>query len=211
MVRVWDIFVRFSHWLVGLGFLVAYLTGEDALTLHVWAGYAVGALVLLRILWGFIGPKHARFADFVYGPGRVVSYLIGLVSFRAKRYLGHSPAGGAMIVVLWLGLLAVVWSGLELYAVKEGKGPLAAAGAPAAQGTEAAAARLILVSAENDKNQAKQGAERKGGRAWEKFHETLSNLLLALVIMHIAGVILASVAHRENLAWSMITGLKRRE
>jgi cytochrome b len=60
MIRVWDVFVRLFHWSVAVGFFVAYFS-EDALTLHVWAGYVVGAMVVLRIVWGFIGPEHARF------------------------------------------------------------------------------------------------------------------------------------------------------
>ena len=126
MVKVWDIFVRFSHWAVALGFFVAYLTEDDLLTLHVWAGYLVGGLVVLRLAWGIVGPKHARFGDFIAGPRRVLAYLMKLATFRAPRHLGHSPAGGAMAIVLWLGLAAVVWSGLEVYAVEEGRGPLAA-------------------------------------------------------------------------------------
>ena len=74
MIRVWDVFVRLFHWSVAVGFFVAYFS-EDALTLHVWAGYVVGALVVLRIVWGFIGPEHARFSSFIYAPGTVLRYL----------------------------------------------------------------------------------------------------------------------------------------
>ena len=125
MVRVWDIFVRVSHWTVAVGFFIAYFTEDEVLSLHVWAGYAVGVFVVMRILWGFVGPRHARFTDFLYGPHKVFSYLRDLAAFRAERHLGHSPAGGAMAIALWIGLLAIVWSGLELYAVEEGGGPLA--------------------------------------------------------------------------------------
>ena len=90
-----------------LGFFIAYFTEDEVLSLHVWAGYAVGILVVLRVVWGFVGPKHARFTDFLFGPGEVIAYLVDLIRFRAKRYLGHSPAGGAMAIALWLGLLAV--------------------------------------------------------------------------------------------------------
>ncbi|MEE9479215.1 MAG: cytochrome b/b6 domain-containing protein, partial [Kiloniellales bacterium] len=99
MVRVWDIFVRVSHWALAAGFFVAYFTEDNLLLLHVWAGYLVGVLVVLRLLWGVVGPKHARFTDFVCGPRRAAGYLLDLFRFRAPRYLGHSPAGGAMAVV----------------------------------------------------------------------------------------------------------------
>src|SRR5512139_1769556 len=86
-ILVWDRFVRVGHWLIAGGFLVAYLTEDDLLTVHVWAGYLVGAVVCLRIVWGFIGPKHARFGDFLYSPRQALRYLNDVVHRRAKRYL----------------------------------------------------------------------------------------------------------------------------
>lgn len=208
MVRVWDICVRFTHWIVALGFFVAYLTEDEALPLHVWAGYVVGALVFLRILWGFIGTKHARFTDFVFGPRKVISYLLDLVLFRAERYLGHNPAGGAMTIALWVGLLAVVWSGLELYAVEEGAGPLAAVSSQADQVSSKAPDVLVLVRSDDDDENK---SEDKQESAWEDIHEALSNFVLLLVLLHIAGVTLASLVHRENLPRSMVTGMKRKK
>lgn len=208
MVRVWDICVRFTHWIVALGFFVAYLTEDEALPLHVWAGYVVGALVFLRILWGFVGTKHARFTDFAFGPRKVISYILDLVLFRAERYLGHSPAGGAMTIALWLGLLAVVWSGLELYAVEEGAGPLAAVSSQADQVSSKASDALVLVRSDDDDENK---GEDKQDSAWKDIHEALSNFVLLLVLLHIAGVTLASLVHRENLPRSMVTGMKQQK
>jgi cytochrome b len=195
MIRVWDVFVRLFHWSVAVGFFVAYFS-EDVLSLHVWAGYVVGALVVLRIVWGFIGPEHARFSSFIYPPGTVLRYLWDLLLGRGKRYLGHSPGGGAMVLVLLIGLLGTVGTGLVLYAIEENAGPLAAlvsSGSPPGQ-------------AEGE--EAYEGAEGSG-EFWEEFHEVLANLMLVLVVLHVAGVLLASYVHRENLTRAMVTGRKR--
>ncbi len=200
-VRVWDVFVRLSHWSVAAGFLIAYVS-EDLLALHVWAGYVVGVLVVARVVWGFVGPPHARFVDFVCPPAAVVRYLANLLRFRARRYLGHSPAGGAMAVALWGLVLAVVLTGLVLYAEEEHKGPLAGwlAAAP-----HAVAAPLASVLAdEDDARDAEAGAE-----LWEEIHEFLAEATLVLVIVHVVGVLWASLVHRENLTRAMIDGCKR--
>jgi cytochrome b len=197
MIRVWDVVVRLFHWSVAVGFFVAYFS-EDVLSLHVWAGYVVGALVVLRIVWGFIGPEHARFSSFIYPPGTVLRYLWDLLLGRAKRYLGHSPGSGAMVLLLLIGLLGTVGTGLELYAIEENAGPLAAlvsSGSPPGQ-------------AEGE--EAYEGAEGSG-EFWEEFHEVLANLMLVLVVLHVAGVLLASYVHRENLTRAMVIGLKRSE
>ncbi|MEZ5874325.1 MAG: cytochrome b/b6 domain-containing protein [Hyphomicrobiales bacterium] len=99
-ISVWDPFVRVFHWTVVVAFTVAYLTEDDTLTVHVWAGYLVGILVVARVLWGFVGPQHARFTDFVYAPATAFAYVRDLLRFRGRRYLGHSPGGGYMVVVL---------------------------------------------------------------------------------------------------------------
>ena len=209
MVKVWDLFVRVFHWTVAVAFFVAYFTEDEALTLHVWAGYVIGGLVVLRVIWGFVGPRHARFVDFVYGPSTVFGYMRDLIAFRARRYLGHSPAGGAMAVALMVLLAATVWTGLELYAAEENAGPLAAgpsqviallpALAPAAEASE----HEVGEAGEHEEE-----GEGEGG-IWEDLHEVLANVTLVFVILHVAGVLLASAVHRENLARSMVTGKKR--
>ena len=170
--------------------------------LHVWAGYVVGVVIVLRIVWGFVGPQHARFSDFIYRPSEVVTYLGDLVRFRSKRYLGHSPAGGAMTVVLLVGVGATVGTGLAVYAIEDNAGPLAGVMA-----STAGSAAPVAEDEESDDRAARR--PRGSGELWEGAHELLANLMLALVVVHILGVLLASHVHRENLARAMITGNKR--
>ena len=211
-VKVWDAFVRITHWALVAGFFVAYFTEDDLLTAHVWAGYLVGAIVVLRVVWGFIGPEYARFSNFIYSPAKVIGYLGGLFRRSAARYLGHSPAGGAMVILLLISLAGTVWSGLSVYAYDQGAGPLAGVliGASVPGGTsvserEDGKAGAAAPALGRDNQNALEAQEEY----WEELHEFFANLTLVLVALHIAGVLLASFAHRENLPWAMISGTKR--
>jgi len=124
-VRVWAPLVRVFHWSLAGGFALAFVTKDDLLGPHIWAGYLVLARVVFRLVWGFVGPRYARWADFVKEPGEITACLRAIASFRAERHLGHNPAGGAMVVALLLALVATGLSGLAVYGVQELSGPLA--------------------------------------------------------------------------------------
>lgn len=111
-VRVWDPLVRIFHWTLVVAFIVAYVTHEDGFsTAHLTAGYVIAGLVAFRLIWGFVGGRYARFTDFVTGPGPVFRYLRGLVSRSAPDYLGHNPAGGAMVILLLILLIVISVTG----------------------------------------------------------------------------------------------------
>lgn len=99
-VKVWDPFVRVFHWSLALLFVLAYVTGDVAEQVHIIIGYAIAGLIALRVIWGFIGPHHARFSSFVRSPREVLRYLRDAATVRAQRHLGHNPAGGTMIIAL---------------------------------------------------------------------------------------------------------------
>ncbi|HXH04414.1 MAG TPA: cytochrome b/b6 domain-containing protein [Candidatus Competibacteraceae bacterium] len=180
-VYVWDPLVRLFHWLLVAGVSVAWLTEDDWQWLHAWAGYLVLGLILIRIVWGFVGTRHARFGDFVHGPRRVLGYTRAVLERRAERYLGHNPAGGAMIIVLLALLLLTTVSGMAYYGAEQWQGPLA----PLLQDLE-------------------------GNWEWlEETHEFLANATLLLVGVHLLGVLWESLLHRENLVRAMLTGRKR--
>jgi len=166
-ILVWDLPVRVFHWLLVLCFAGAWLTAESERwrLLHVTLGYTLGGLLAFRVLWGLVGTRHARFADFVRGPRAVLGYLRGLLRGQPEHHVGHNPAGAlAIVAMLGLGAL-IVASGWAVY---------------------------------ND----------WGGGLLEELHEGAASVMLAVVGVHIAGVVLASRLHHENLVGSMLNGRK---
>ena len=123
-IKVWDIAIRVFHWTLLGCYVIAFISSENIMKVHVIFGYIVLFLVLFRILYGFVGTKYARFSNFLYPPAQIVDYLKGLLIGRPKHYIGHNPAGGFMIVILLLSLLSLTLTGLKAYGVK-GHGPLA--------------------------------------------------------------------------------------
>lgn len=99
-VKVWDPFVRIFHWsLVGC-VLVNYFVNDDGKDVHQWTGYVASALVTLRIVWGFIGSRHARFADFFPTPTRLRAHVAAMRSGQVASHAGHNPLGALMMLAL---------------------------------------------------------------------------------------------------------------
>ena len=161
--RVWDPFVRVFHWALVGSYLLAWATAEEWDLLHERVGWFVLALLGLRLVWGLVGTRYARFSNFVRGPGQVSAYLGSLLRRDPEHHVGHNPAGGWMVVALILVVAATALSGVMMV---------------------------------------------QGGEAWEELLEGLANLSLALVAVHVLGVLLASFMHRENLVKAMLTGYK---
>lgn len=116
-VKVWDLAIRAFHWSFALCFTGAWLTAESERfrDVHVFLGYAMLGLIAFRVLWGFVGPRHARFASFVRGPRAIGRYLRSLLSSRPEHHLGHNPAGAVAIVLLLALGLASIASGWAVY------------------------------------------------------------------------------------------------
>lgn len=188
VVRVWDPVVRVFHWGLVAAFATAWLSAEESSEVHELAGYAVIALLAVRLVWGFVGPRYARFAQFVRGPGDVAAYARASLTGQAPRHLGHNPLGGAMVVALFLTVGGAALTG---WAMTD----------PA---REAWLMRLTPVAAAFADDHG-----GRGGESLEEVHELLANLALILVGLHVAGVALSSLGHHENLVRGMITGDKR--
>lgn len=161
-VRVWDRFVRVFHWSLVAGIAAAWVTADEFKTPHEWIGYATLALVAARVVWGFVGSRHARFADFLRGPQATFAYLRDLMRGRERRYLGHNPAGAAMIVAL---LCAVAGTGITGWLMTTD----AFWGSGAMEAAHEVLATLILVLA----------AGHVGGVVWESLRHR-ENLVRAM-------------------------------
>lgn len=194
-LRVWDPLVRVFHWGLVVAFATAWLTADEVQPVHEFAGYTVAGLVAFRLIWGFAGSRYARFAQFVKGPSATLAYLGSMLRGGERRYLGHNPAGAAMIVALLLTISGTAFTG---WLMAE---PDRVAMLPALPQIVAPA------WADDDGDESGEGREVEG--PLKEVHETLANLMLLLVAVHVGGVVLASIRHRENLARAMITGDKR--
>lgn len=181
-VVVWDPLVRGFHWGMVLLFGVACYTAEWGQNeTHFLAGYGISILLLIRIIWGFIGSTHARFRHFFYGPTLTWGYARSLLKGQPRHFLGHNPLGAAMVFVLLALLLVLALSGLLLMATLEFEGPL-----------------LPLAPVFSDQQVY-----------WLlRVHRLSEKLILVCVALHLLGVISASHQHRENLVKAMVTGKK---
>jgi cytochrome b len=178
-IRVWDPLIRIFHWSLVASFLLAYITEDDWLDLHVIAGYAVAMLIAFRLMWGLIGTRYARFTQFIKSPSTVIRYLKHMLTLRVPHYLGHNPAAAVMVVTLIISIILISVTGMSIIAA-EGKGPLA------------------------DTFLASLNAEWM-----EDIHEFMAEFTLLLVFLHVGGVVVSSFLERENLVRAMFTGRKK--
>ncbi|MDC1287543.1 cytochrome b/b6 domain-containing protein [Gammaproteobacteria bacterium] len=178
-VKAWDPLIRVFHWSFVFFFVLAFITEDDWLNLHVQAGYALSLLIGFRLFWGLVGTPTARFSNFVKAPKAVLSHLRGMFLCNASHYLGHNPVAAVMVVLLLSSIALVAFSGMVMIA-SEGQGPLAA----------------TFFSSWN-------------GEWMEEVHEFLADFTLLLIFAHVAGVLFSSLLERENLVKAMWTGRKK--
>lgn len=113
---IWDLFIRIFHWTLVTAFIISYLT-EGEVYLHFYSGWYIVTLLVCRIIWGFIGSKHARFIDFIKPPTEIINYAKSLRNNNgtAKHYAGHNPLGGLMVVAMLCFLSLTCVTGILLY------------------------------------------------------------------------------------------------
>ncbi len=184
---VWDVPTRVFHWSLVTLVAIAWATSETEsdflFQIHLLAGYLVLGLLLFRLIWGFVGTRYARFHDFVRPWHVVRDYAKQLMAFRPPHSVGHNPLGGWMVVLLLAVLAGVVATGL--FGGEISNGQLESAG-PLAHYVSVTTASASI-----------------------EMHEAVFNILLALVAIHIAGVVIDFVLTRDNLVRAMVRGYKQ--
>lgn len=179
---VWDGFVRVFHWSLVALFIVSVITGKvggNAITWHMWSGYAILALVLFRILWGFFGGEYARFGSFLASPVRTLKFAKGMMGKTHEYVVGHNPLGGWMVLALLL--LLATQAVLGLFSNDE----IATTGPLARYISDEASIKLM------------------------SRHRLIGDLLLIMVGVHIAAVLFHLFVKKENLVRAMFSGRKQ--
>lgn len=182
-VRLWDPIVRAFHWLLAIAFAVGWYLGEfrsfTTIEWHFWLGYGIGGLVVLRLIWGLVGPPSARLSALFHSPSATWNYVRTLGRREPSRYPGHNPLGSLAILALLTSLSVQVLTGL--FAEDDGlfsAGPLS----------------YLIDSGWVAEINA--------------IHHYNSRLLIAMVALHLGAIAYYALWKRENLILAMITGRK---
>ena len=177
---VWDLPIRLFHWMMVLAFTLAWATHEDSrhLDIHTISGYTFFGLLLFRLIWGVVGSHYARFSEFSYAPSEVLLYLRSLLGSGVKHYIGHNPAGAWAIFILLTLGLLLAITGVIVLGGEEQQGLLAG-----------------YISFDQS-------------APFSMLHEALAWSMVVLIVVHVSGVLIESLLHRENLISAMFRGTK---
>ena len=195
---LWDPVVRLSHWALAIVVLVNGILTRGGNSLHVWAGWIGLGVLVLRLIWGFVGPHEARFTSFPPQPFAALRHLGELARGKPSEYRSHNPAGAAMAYALWVLLAVVIGTGLVMTG---GKTPMQMA---QTQAVVESGDWSTLVTDDESGEDAGEGGEGEG--LAKEVHELAANLILFLAVLHVAGVFVESRAMRKNLVAAMLTG-----
>lgn len=199
--RRWDPLVRIVHWGIVIGVIAnGFLTDDGSLT-HLLFGWSVLALLVIRLIWGFIGPCDARFSAFPPDLRGAVSYMTDLFRHRARPTLSHNPAGALMAYALWVCLAVVTATGIGMTGID---GPIMAwrDKAAVASGDWQALVR-----------EDRHGAYHEQGDTLsdilEEVHEVAANTVLLLALLHVIGIVIEGRTRGRNVVQSMAFGRKK--
>lgn len=198
---LWDPIVRLTHWGIALVVVLNTLLSDGGSVFHVTLGWLAMALLVMRLIWGALGPVEARFSAFPPNPMAALRHLRQLLSGRVQPHASHNPAAALMVYAFWLTLTVVIGTGLYLTG---GATPMQVANDKAAVASGDWSA--LIKDSEGDASDEGSGLRHTA----EEMHKVAANLLLILAALHVAGVALESRALRRNLLAPMLLGNRRK-
>lgn len=225
--RRWDPIVKLTHWGIVAAIIAnAIFTGEGS-GWHIWVGYGLAALLVLRLLWGLVGPRNARFSAFPPSPSKAVAHLGEIGRGEVTRHSSHNPLGALMVYAIWGTLLVVIGSGIAMSGPppadpaaitghREGS-ELEAEGGETA-GHEHRAPAAVQTSQREEAAETREEEEREEGNgrgegeedeALEELHELAVNLLYVLIALHLLGVVFETRRSGREIIGAMLPGGNR--
>lgn len=208
----WDPLVKLTHWGIGALVVVNALVVEEGSGWHIWAGYTLAALLAVRLLWGLVGPKEARFSAFPFSPRRALDHIAELRRGKTSQHRSHNPLGALMVYTLWLCLGVIVATGIAM------AGPPPANPNTSEEAYErefAGGERYREDEGEDEDEDEDEGRDSIGGEhaeeheeegAIQEIHEIAVNLLYVLIGLHVLGVLFETRRSGRGLVLSMLPG-----
>jgi len=180
---IWGLPTRVFHSCLVLFIIIAWISADDDyLQIHSAFGYATGVLIVFRLTWGIIGPKYSHFRDFNFNIQKAIDFSKNVFTHNNKKYLGHNPAAALVLFSLLIVILLIVISGVLTLGAQESKGIFSSLGSTMFKDME----------------------------LFEGIHEFLSNFMLLLIFMHLAGILTDRLLHKEDeTTKSILSGYKR--
>ena len=198
---LWDPVVRLTHWGIAIAVLGNALVNKGGSLTHVSLGWLAMGLLILRLVWGGLGPAEARFSAFPPNPVAALRHMGQLLTGRVEHYPSHNPAGALMVYAFWAALAVVIATGLVLTG---GATPMQVA---ADQAAVASGDWSALIKQSDGESSDEDKSLRHTA---EEVHDVAANLLLFLAALHVAGVFVESRAMRRNLVTPMVLGDRRK-
>lgn len=197
---LWDPLVRISHWGIAVVVLANHALNKAGGWAHVTMGWIGLSLLLLRLIWGVVGSREARFSAFPPSPAAALRHIRDLFKGKPREYASHNPAGALMVYALWATLGVITFTGLL---ATDFRTPM-----------QQAAVESTVASGDWSTLAAAPAAEDEGEGAKSvirEVHEVAANLLLVFVFLHVVGVFVEGRAMRRNLVAPMLIQRRTKE
>ena len=209
--RNWDPVVKLTHWSIALAVLANALITEEGSGPHIWVGYALAAILGLRLLWGLIGPAEARFSAFPPSPARALAHIREIRDGRSAAHRSHNPLGALMVYAIWGCLLVIIGTGIAMASAQGPEGAREAQQGSVAQAQLADRDEVEPREREDDADEQEarehrgEGGEHEEGPLVE-IHEVAANLLYVLILLHLAGVVFETRRSGRQIVVAMLPG-----